>query len=201
MASPFQQQARRRKLIYLGLIVVLFTAAFLWRNNAVANQAQKLSLREVDRGDVELTGAVVRLGLTGSRGLATSVLWMSAIDKQKKNQWNELELLVRSVTKLQPHFITPWLFQSWNLAYNVSVESDRVSDKYSYITRGIELLSEGERQNRDNPDMRFSIGFYTQHKICGSDETNVHRSLFQLSCIPPNERDPARFWNVPAEPG
>src|SRR5262249_28485829 len=47
-----------------------------------------------------------------------------------------------------------------------------------------------------NPQMRFSIGFYTQHKICQSDESNVMRSLFQLSCMPPNRRDPARFRHV-----
>jgi hypothetical protein len=150
----------------------------------------------VDRGDVELLGQVIRLSLTGSRGLATCALWISAIDKQKRAQWNELELLVRSVTKLQPHFITPWLFQSWNLAYNVSVGADRVNDKYFYITRGIELLAEGERQNHDHPDLRYWIGFYHQHKICKSDETNVQRSLFQLSLIPPNERDPARFKQI-----
>ena len=78
----------------------------------------------------------------------------------------------------------------------MSVESDRVNDKYFYITRGIGLLAEGERQNRDNPDMRWSIGFFTQHKIGQSDETNTLRSLSQLSMIPPNERDPARFWSV-----
>ncbi len=196
MASPFQQQARRRKLIYAGLILVLFTAAFLWRTVAVAGQAQKLALREVDRGDVKLTDSAIRLSLTGSRGLATCVLWISALDKQKKNQWNELELLVRQVIKLQPHFITPWLFQSWNLAYNVSVESDRVRDKYFYVSRGVNLLAEGERQNRNNPDLRYWTGFYIQHKICKSDETNVQRSLFQLSLIPPNERDPARFKQI-----
>ena len=27
-----------------------------------------------------------------------------------------------------------------------------------------------------------------------SDDSNYVRSLFQLSAIPPNERDPARFW-------
>ena len=117
-------------------------------------------------------------------------LWWSATEIQKKHEWNELELLVRSVTKLQPHFITPWLFQSWNLAYNVAVESDRVKDKYFYITRGIELLAEGERQNRNNPDMRFTMGFYNQHKIGLADKANTLRSLFQMSCIPPVERDP-----------
>ena len=33
MASPYQQQARQRKLLYLGLIVVLFTVSWLWRQN------------------------------------------------------------------------------------------------------------------------------------------------------------------------
>lgn len=194
MASPFQQQVRQRKFLYIGLILVLFTASWVWRQNVINVLAERLSIREQSRGEVELTGAVVRLGLTGSRGLATCVLWANAIEKQRKNQWNELEVLVRSLTKLQPHFITPWLFQSWNLAYNVSVESDRVRDKYFYITRGIELLAEGERQNAYHPDLRWSIGFYTQHKICLSDETNYKRSLLQLSLIPPNERDPSRFW-------
>jgi hypothetical protein len=204
MASPFQQQAFYRKLTYGALILALFTLALGWRKGelklfgmnvkGVDAQARDLSIREESRGEVDLLGAIVRLSTIGMRGLATCVLWVNATDAQKKNQWNELELYARSLTKLQHHFITPWLFQSWNLAYNVSVESDRPNDKYFYITRGIGLLAEGERQNHDNPDIRWSIGFFTQHKICQSDETNVLRSLSQLSMIPANERDPGRFW-------
>jgi hypothetical protein len=193
MASPFQQKSLQRKLVYLVLILVLFTVAYAFRRYAVVAQAEELALREENIGDVELSGAAVRYTLTGLRGLVMCALWSTAIEKQKKNQWNELELIVRSITKLQPHFITPWLFQSWNLAYNVSVESDRESDQYFYISRGIELLAEGERQNRHHPDLRFSIGFYNQNKIGQSDKTNVMRCLYQMSCMPPNERDPARF--------
>lgn len=182
-----------RKLVYIGLVLVLFFASFVWRRYSVEPQAVQLALLEQTRGDVELSGSLVRLTLTGSRGLATCVLWVNAIEKQKKNQWNELEFYVGALTKLQPHFVTPWLFQSWNLSYNVSVESDRPFDKYFYIARGIQLLAEGERRNQNIPEMRFYNGFYTQHKICLSDETNVMRSLFQLSMIPPSERDPARF--------
>src|SRR4051812_47941600 len=146
MASPYQQQVFQRKLLYIGLILLLFTASLIWRRSVVDDLASRLAIREESRGDVEVTGAAVRLSLTGLRGLATCVLWNTAIEKQKKNQWNELEVLVRLVTKLQPHFITPWLFQSWNLSYNVSVESDRIRDKYFYICRGIILLAGGERQ-------------------------------------------------------
>lgn len=193
MPSPLQQQVRLRKLIYLGLIVILFCAALLFRRNAsygLESQANDLGLREQSLGEVELAGSLIRRTLTGSRGLAVCWLWSTAIEKQKKHQWNELELYVRSVTKLQPHFITPWLFQSWNLAYNVSVESDRVKDKYFYITRGVELLGEGERQNRNQPDLRFNLGFYLQQKIGSSDEKTTMRSLFQMSCMSPDARDP-----------
>ncbi|MHB1421954.1 MAG: hypothetical protein ACYC3I_01915 [Gemmataceae bacterium] len=206
MASPFQRQALNRKLIYAAMILVLFTVAYLWRSKefhifgrdikGVDAQARDLAIREQSRGDVDLLGAIARLTTIGSRGLATCVLWINAMEAQKKNQWNELELYIRSLTKLQPHFITPWIYQSWNLAYNVSVESDRINDKYFYISRGLQLLAEGERRNRNHPDMRWSIGFFNQHKICQSDETNVLRSLSQLSMIPPNERDPGRFWIV-----
>jgi hypothetical protein len=209
MASPFQRQAFYRKLTYGALILGLFTLALGWRKGelklfgmdikGVDAQARDLSIREQSRGEVDWLGALARLSTIGTRGAATCVLWVNAMDAQKKNQWNELELYARSLTKLQPHFITPWIFQSWNLAYNVSVESDRVSDKYFYISRGIGLLAEGERQNHDNPEIRWSIGFFTQHKICQSDETNVLRSLSQLSMIPPNERDPGRFWKKTSE--
>ena len=75
--------------------------------------------------------------------------------------------------------INPWLFQSWNLAYNVSVESDRVKDKFFFVTRGVELLGEGERMNRDNPDLRMNLGWYYQNKFGVADEAaggGYHRS-------------------------
>jgi hypothetical protein len=195
MGSPFQQQSRQRKILYTFLIVVLFTGTLVLRQvkGGIESQAESLELREESQGEVGLTDSAIRLTLTGSRGLATVVLWWAAIDKQMKHEWNQLELLTISLTKLQPHFITPWLFQSWNLAYNVSVESDRIRDKYFYMTRGIELLARGERQNKNNPDLRFSMGFYNQHKIGLSDEANTLRCLYQMSCIDPVERDPSRL--------
>src|SRR5688500_2868909 len=93
------------------------------------------------------------------------------------------------VTKLQPNFITPWIFQSWNIAYNVSVEMHGSGDMYYYIVRGIQLLAEGERRNKRSPDMRYQIAFYYQNKFGVSDTVEVLRCLFDLSCMPPSERN------------
>ncbi len=212
MATPLQI-ARQRKIIYFGAIVVLFTASLVHREWVVKPQAFALQLREVARGEVELTSSTVRLMLTGSRGLATTFLWYQAMDKQKRNEWHELELLVKSITKLQPYFITPWLYQSWNISFNVAVECDRPRDKYYYISRGLELLSEGERRNRGvgdegavadsktivfpgHPEMRHYMGFTYQLKLGTSDERLTMRSLLELSCIDPLERSPSRFLGV-----
>ncbi len=199
MSSPFQQQARVRKIGYIGAIVVLLTASWAVRVFLVETKAEELSLREQSVGEVEVGGSALRLSLIGSRGFVVCALWNWAIDAQKKNRWNELELYVRSLTKLQPHFISPWLFQSWNLAYNVSVEADQVRDKIFYVYRGTALLAEGERQNRNHPELRFSVGFYQQHKICQSDETDLFRSMYQMAAIPPMERDKSRFYTPDAQ--
>jgi hypothetical protein len=208
VASPFQQRSLQRKIIYIVLILVFFTATLVLRRNSfviplpfdrqinfvcIDDQAKELEIREENLGEVELTGSAVRLMLTGSRGFAVCALWWSANEKRRKHEWNELELLVNSVTKLQPHFITPWMFQSWDLAYNVSVEADWARDQYFYISEGIGLLANGEKQNRNNPDMRYMLGIYNQNKIGISDQTNTYRCLYQMSCIDPVERDPERM--------
>jgi hypothetical protein len=210
MASRFQQQALLRKVVYLVLILVLLTGSLLLRRMVVIPQAYNLQLREEARGEVDLTTSAVQLALTGSRGLTTCVLWLGAIEKQRKHEWNEMELLVRSITKVQPYFVSPWLFQSWNLSFNVAVECDRVRDKYFYISRGLELLAEGERRNQGgellaageskrlrfpgNPEMRFYMGFTYQLKVGQGDEKDALRCLYDMSCIDPADRDAEAFW-------
>src|SRR5262245_7576414 len=136
---------------------------------------------------------------------------------QEKHEWEELKLVVGAVTKLQPFFITPWLFQSWNLSFNVAVECDRPRDKYYYISQGLELLAEGERRNRGlgsddlggdseklrfpgNPDLRHFMAQIYQLKLGTSDEKSYMRCLLEMSCIDPLHRDPERL-RAPAADG
>lgn len=210
MANPFSQQVRLRKVIYFALILVLFSFGLMHRKFYIEKRAAELKLREVAKGEVELTSSAVRLSLTGSRGLAVTFLWSAALRQQERHEWNELELVIGAVTKLQPYFITPWLFQGWNLAYNVSVECDRPHDKFYYVSRGLKLLAEGERRNTEQsadpgepgigqPDLRHFIGVAYQGKFGISDEKNTMRCLLDMSCIDPLRRDPNRFWTTGAD--
>lgn len=227
MANPIQQAAVRRKVGYFAALVALFTLTLFWRGKldvpfsstlaaaqrlsslSVLSQAETLELRELDQGDPEIAGSVARLSLVGSRGAVITGLWWSAIEKQKRNEFHEFELLVKIVTRLQPNFITPWIFQSWNIAYNVSVENDKLGDMFFYIARGIELLAEGDRLNTKavklagggekkvgSPDIRFQVGFYYQNKFGVSDKVQTLRCLMQLAAIPPGDRSPAALTDA-----
>ena len=179
--------------LYIGIAIVLFVGARLFQGQVVDPLAEHLALREQDRGQVQLTESAVSVLLTGSRGFLTCYLWMKADEYKEKNYLSELELCVGALTKLQAHFIAPWEFQGWNLSYNVAAQCDRASDKYYFICRGIELLAEGDRRNRHNPDLRYQLGFDYRWRICESDDRNLFRSLFQLSCIDPARADPYRL--------
>lgn len=213
MANVYQQAVKKRKIAYLAAIGVLFLCSLLVRgtffridkksadevrsSGALAltldGRAKVHELTELQQGETELGGAAIQLMLTGSRGFAVCALWLNANEKQRRQEWNELDIAVDSITKLQPHFTAPWLFQSWNLTYNVSVEMDRLNDMYFYIARGISVLAKGEHLNRSNPDLRWNTAFYYQNKFGVSDRVTTLRCLYQLSCIPEEERNPELF--------
>ncbi len=204
MTPSFHQQARRRKLIYFGLIALLLTLQMFHRKT-VEKTAEENDLRETNIGQVDLGGSAARFALTSFRGPLICALWWDATERMKRHEWNELELLVRTLAKLQPHFEGPWRFQGWNIAFNVSVEFDRVQDKYFYIAEGIRWLTEGERVNRSrvfdpetgrkvvvgNPDLRNEVGFMIQDKMSNADEAKIFRCFLPLSCIVPANWDPS----------
>ncbi len=212
MANSYQTAAFNRKVSYFVLMVAIFVVTLFLRgtipvsdqvkNLTVAGRANNLQLTTLSNGGAsQLTGQAIRLVLTGSQGLVTCGLWLVAQEKQKNQEWSKVEVLVDSVTKLQPNFLAPWLFQSWNLTYNISVELARLNDMYFYIARGISLLSEGEAINSESPtkgspDMRYSIAFYYQNKFTVSDKVNTLRCLYDLSCIPPDERKPQDYMSL-----
>ncbi len=201
MNDQLQKKATLRKAIYLGMIVALFTLSMFWRGviplpvgdpvrGGEANdprlvdriarwpvryQADDLEMRELDMGDPEIAGSAAQVSLVGFRGVVVTLLWKHAIDKQKRGEYHDMELAARMVSRMQPHFIEPWIFQAWNIAYNVSVENDKLGDQYFYIARCIGLLAEGDRINTrlhrrggvqfrvGSPDIRYQLAFYYQN--------------------------------------
>ena len=90
-----------------------------------------------------------------------------------------MEATVDLITKLQPHFLSVWTFQGWNLAYNVSVEWDAPEDKYEWIKKGIKFLQDGVKKNQKSPDLIWDTAWTYYHKLGFADESIILRRLFR----------------------
>jgi hypothetical protein len=173
--------ARARKILLL-----LLAAALL----AGSGRVQQSLNRDRDRLGLTraaaLTGAPPLLAFTtvalgGFRGLISNYLWIRANDLQLDDKYFEAAQLADWITALEPHFTQVWLFQAWNMAYNISVKFKENSpgvyaDRWRWVERGIELLrDEGLRYNPNDVLIYRELAWFFQHKMGQNlDDANLY---------------------------
>ena len=110
--------------------------------------------------------AFTTVALGGFRGLISNFLWMRASDLQQDDKFFEAAQLADWITKLEPTFAAVWVFQGWNMAYNISVKFKDFPDRWRWVERGIELLrDEGLRYNPNSVDIYRELAWFFQHKL------------------------------------
>jgi pentatricopeptide repeat protein len=110
----------------------------------------------------QVTGSLV---LGGFKGLAADLLWLQIEELFHSGQHYKMLPVLRSVTFLQPKFITPWAVGGWHLAYNISVmEKDPVASE-KWIQAGVDFLKEGLSYNPERYDLYFELGWTLFHKV------------------------------------
>lgn len=165
-----------KKIILLALAIVLLLSA---------GQVQKVLNH--DRDALGLTrGAVLEnappvlafttVALGGFRGLISNLLWIRANDLQQDDKFFEAAQLADWITKLEPTYAAVWLFQGWNMAYNISVKFKDFPDRWRWVERGIELLrDDGLRYNPNSVDIYRELAWFYQHKMGANlDDANMY---------------------------
>ncbi len=110
--------------------------------------------------------AFTTVALGGFRGLISNFLWIRANNLQQEDKFFEAAQLADWITKLEPTYAQVWLFQGWNMAYNISVKFKDFPDRWRWVERGIELLrDDGLRYNPNNVDIYRELGWFFQHKM------------------------------------
>ena len=140
-----------------------------------------------DRSDLGLTRASVLTGappvlafttvaLGGFRGLISNYLWIRANDLQMDDKFFEAAQLADWITDLEPNFTQVWLFQAWNMAYNISVKFKDFPDRWRWVKQGIELLrDEGLRYNPNDILIYRELAWFFQHKMGQNlDDANLY---------------------------
>ncbi len=169
----------RKKLIY-GLAIVFLFGTMYGYTSWLGEVKKSRDLGEAAIGQIDTGGFMMKLFLLGGfRGIVADILWLRAEEHKRDHDWDRLKSTVDLITKLQPHFLSIWTFQGWNLAYNVSVEWDAPEDKYEWIKQGIKFVQEGVRKNQHSPDLLWDTAWFYYHKIGFADEAIILRRLFR----------------------
>ena len=125
--------------------------------------------------------AFTTVALGGFRGLISNLLWIRANDLQVDDKYFEAAQLADWITDLEPHFAQVWVFQAWNMAYNISVKFKEnapgdYSDRWRWVQRGIALLRDkGLRYNPDAVLIYRELAWFFQHKMGENlDDANIY---------------------------
>jgi len=120
--------------------------------------------------------AFTTVALGGFRGLISNLLWMRASDLQQDDKFFEAAQLAEWITKLEPTYAQVWVFQGWNMAYNISVKFKDFPDRWRWLENGISLMrDEALRYNPNNVDIYRELSWFFQHKMGANlDDANMY---------------------------
>jgi hypothetical protein len=104
--------------------------------------------------------------LAGFRCVAADLLWLRATNLQDQGSYFELVQLADWITQLEPHFVTVWAVQAWNMAYNIGVMMPDEESSWRWVENGIRLLRDrGIPANADNPYLYSELAFMFSDKL------------------------------------
>ncbi len=167
---------RAKKILLLLLMSALLFAAGRMEQS-LNNDRDRLGMTQMsmlDNAPPMLTFTTVALG--GFSGLISNFLWIRANDLQQDDKFFEAAQLANWITDLEPHFSQVWVFQGWNMAYNISVKFKDFPDRWRWVENGFSLLRDkGLYYNPDDVLMYRELAWDFQHKMGANlDDANIY---------------------------
>ncbi len=108
----------------------------------------------------------IPITLLGSfRGVLVDFLWIRGIARHQEKKYYELLAINNLIAKLQPHFPSIWIFQAWNMCYNIAHEWESPEDKWKWIKAGLTFAEKGAVKNPTSGELFFEIGYLYFHKF------------------------------------
>ena len=173
-------------LVVLALLIL--AAAWQSRRLALSRYSHQSGAYTSAASEVPPALTFVVAGLGGFRGIVAEVLWFRASRLQEEGRYMELVQLADWITMLDPHASEAWIYNAWNLAYNVSVMMDRPEDRLRWVENGISLLrDESLRVNPREARLYRELAWFYQNKIGDSlDKAHLTYKLKLAETLAPS---------------
>jgi hypothetical protein len=157
------------------LLIIASLAGSMFMVPAIAASAGRAKITITERAeDSDPPEVSLGIAMGAFRGLFVNMLWMRANDMKEQGLFHEAIELANTITKLQPRFPRVWVFHAWNLAYNISVETQTPEERYQWVMSGVRLLrDEAIPANPNDLMLHKELAWILLHKIGGyTDDAN-----------------------------
>jgi len=116
--------------------------------------------------------------LGGFKSLLINAVWLRAAKLQQEEKFWELYQLYDWMGKLEPQMEEIWVFNGWNMAFNLVAELDNSEARWRWIERGLTLLrDQGLKYNPKSAKIMKEIAWIYQQKL-GRDR-DLHHEYYK----------------------
>ena len=166
-------------LSYLSMPTELGPSGERKSQGVLASMRDEYKLSQANLGKIDAASETMKLATLGMRGVASNLLWEKANQAKMREDWTTLSATLEQIAHLQQNYVGVWMFQGWNVAYNISVEWDNYKDRYFWVIKGLRFLQEGTEYNENDPKLISEVGRVSSQKIGNADEKVEFRRLFR----------------------
>ena len=162
------------QLICLAVIVSC-AAGSTWISTWISKSASNARLSYTERVEDNAPPQVgLGIAMGAFRGRFVNMRWSRANNLKEEGRFHEAMELSSAITTLQPRFPRVWVFQAWNMAYNISVATQTPDERWQWVQAGIRLLrDEGIPANPNDLLIHRELAWIYLHKIGGwTDDAN-----------------------------
>ena len=156
-----RKYAWQKPAIIIPIIISLVTVIYFLQSK-INHMRRSEALNIADFGPTE----VIPIILMGSfRGIIVDLLWIKGIAKHEEKNYFEVLAINNLIAKLQPRFPAVWMFQAWNMSYNIAHEWESPENKWKWIKAGLDFAEKGALKNPKSGDLFFEINHIYYHKF------------------------------------
>ena len=158
---------RTIQAVALGMAVVVFGATAAQMPSINAQRKDLELVLNMDLGEnAPPEIAITQLGLGAFRGLAMQVLFLRAIRLKDAGRYFDAKQLSDFIGELNPKYPAVWVFNSWNMAYNIGGCLPSGPERWLWVNNGINLLRQDAiKYNPNATELYRNLAWCFFHKI------------------------------------
>jgi len=105
------------------------------------------------------------LVLGGFRGIVVDFLWIRGLARHQEKRFFELKTIFDLIANLQPNIPDVWIFQGWNMSYNIAHNMQTKEGKWKWVKAGLDYMEQGIPKNPTSGEIPAYLGHLYRHKF------------------------------------